>query len=121
MLDERFLHRMQSPAGGQARGGGDVSTRHPRRGDDARVHGLAVEQHRARAAIAGVAALLDLEVPCLAQQRAKALTRAGAGVDLVAVDPELHVADPAISSDLNSSASTMLTARRQSAGPSGSV
>ncbi|HYJ51289.1 MAG TPA: hypothetical protein VEX12_15345 [Microbacterium sp.] len=85
------------------------------------MHGLAVEQHRARAAVACVAALLDLEVPRLAQQRAKALTRAGAGVDLVAVDSQPNVADPAISSDLNSSAITMLTARRQSAGPSGSV
>ena len=48
---------------------------HARGRDDARVHGLAVEQHRARAAVAGVAALLHLVVPALAQQRAQHLAR----------------------------------------------
>ena len=42
-------------------------------GNQAAVHRLAVDQHGAGAAIAGVAALLDAEMSELAQERAQAL------------------------------------------------
>ena len=54
--------------------------------------GLPSSEHRAGAAVAGVAALLDLEVAVLAQQGAQALARARVRVDGVAVDRELHAA-----------------------------
>ena len=45
-------------------------------GDQAAMHRLAVDQHGAGAAVAGVAALLDAEVPEFAQERAQALSGA---------------------------------------------
>ena len=41
--------------------------------DQAAMHRLAIEQHGAGAAVAGVAALLDAEMPEFAQERAQAL------------------------------------------------
>src|SRR4051794_8370268 len=60
------------------------------RRDQAAMHRLAVEQHRAGAAIAGVAALLDAEMPELTQERAQALPglrRFGEGF---AIDLDAH-------------------------------
>ncbi len=114
---DRLLHRMQVVAVGQPGRRGHRAPRHPHRRDDARVHRLPVEDHAARAAVAGVAALLHLAVPVLAQEGPQRLARPRVGLDLVTVDLEPHAA----SSVRMRSASTPLTPRRQSAEPSGSL
>src|SRR5262249_31706047 len=74
-------------------------------GDQARVHGLAVEQHRAGAAVAGVAALLDAEMSELAQKCAQALASARLLRKCLAVDLESHDRSAAKSSERISSPS----------------
>ena len=100
-------------------------------GIDAGVHGLSVDEHRTRPAVAGVAALLDLVVCVFAEQHPKALSRSGFGVERLSVDLESHAPAPNPMSlipfvaDDNSvrisSPSTAETPRRQSAEPSASV
>ncbi len=87
-----------------------------RSGVQAGVDGGRVDEHRAGAAVAGVAALLDLDVAGLAQQRAQAL--AGSGLDLagVPVDGDLHDGPP-LSSSTTSAANRRVVARRQSGAP----
>jgi hypothetical protein len=72
-IQKRLLHRMSAAVGRQAFDGGDGVAVGAKRGDDAAVHRLAVEQHRAGAAVAGVAALLDAEMAELAEKSAQAL------------------------------------------------
>src|SRR6266567_8607887 len=61
------------------------------RRDQAAMHRFAVEQHGAGAAIAGVAALLDAEMPELAQERAQALPGLRRFRKRLAVDLNRHV------------------------------
>ncbi len=87
---DRLLNRVQVVTGREARGRGDRATLQTHRGHDARVRGGAVEQHGAGAAVSGVAALLDLDVTRLAQQRAGALAGPRFRLDGGAVDGEPH-------------------------------
>jgi hypothetical protein len=56
------------------------------RRNQATVHRIAVEEHGAGAAVAGVAAFLDAEVPEIAQKRSQALPRSGKLGKILAVD-----------------------------------
>src|SRR5690349_23272846 len=58
--------------------------------DQAAMHRLAVDQHGARAAIAGVATLLDAEMPELAQERPQALPGPRRLFECLAVDLKAH-------------------------------
>src|SRR6476619_6699791 len=60
------------------------------RRDQAAMHRLAVEQHRAGAAVAGIAALLDAEMPELAQEGAQALPGLRRLRECLAVDLKAH-------------------------------
>src|ERR1700722_11269006 len=70
--DKTQLHRMQFVTGQSLDRGDLVAFGAESRGDTA-VHRLAVEQHRAGTAIAGIATLLDAEPAELAQEGAQAL------------------------------------------------
>ena len=54
--------------------------------------GFAVDEHRAGAAVAGVAALLHLEVAVVAQEGAQALAGPRVAGGVLSVDLELHPA-----------------------------
>ncbi len=62
-LQEGALHRMQRAVARETFDGRDLAAVGAERRDEAAVHGLAVEQHAAGAAVAGVAALLHPEPP----------------------------------------------------------
>ncbi len=88
-VQERLLRRVQLAAGGsQALDRGHRPPLSAERRVDARVHGLAVDVHRARAAVPGVAALLDPEAALLAQVGPQALT--GPRRALVGRSVDLH-------------------------------
>ena len=72
-VEEGLLHRMQLAVRGEPLDGGDLPPRGAKGRHQAGMHRLAVEPHRAGAAIAGVAALLDAEHAALAQEGAQAL------------------------------------------------
>ena len=72
------LHRVQVVRRAEALDRGDLAAVGAERGRDAAVHRIAVEPHRAGAAIACVAALLDAEPAERADEGAQALTRAAA-------------------------------------------
>ncbi len=77
-IEEGLLHRMGAAVGREAfDGGGRRMAFGAERRDQAAMHRLAVEQHGAGAAVAGVAAFLDAEMAELAQERAQALPGAG--------------------------------------------
>ena len=92
MLDERLLQRVQRAAGGQAFDRGDRAALVLHRQRQARQDALAVDQHRAGAAGALVAALLGAgEMQVLAQQveqRCPDIDRKVAGLS---VDDEMHM------------------------------
>ena len=69
---------MRAAVGREAFDGGDGVALGAEGGDEAAMHRLAVEQHGAGAAVAGVAAFLDAEMSELAQERAQALARRAA-------------------------------------------
>ena len=77
-IEKRLLHRMRAAVGREAFDGGDGMAVGAEGRDQAAVHRLAVDQHGAGAAVAGVAAFLDAEMPELAQERAQALSGARA-------------------------------------------
>ena len=114
-LDESPLHRMRSVGGAEARHRRDVVSRCAERGEHAGVHGCAVDQHRARAAVARVAALLHLEVTVLAQVGAQALPGPRITLQRLPIDGHGHSNSAQICS-----ASTRVIARRQSGSPCGS-
>ena len=101
-VEERALHRMQFVAFGEALDGHDLAAFGAEGGDEAGVHRLAVERHRAGAAVAGVAAFLDAEPAEPAQEGAQALAGRGLGIGRLTVDRELHAASPAISRRISS-------------------
>ena len=72
-VEKRLLHRVRAAIAGEAFDGGDGMAVGAEGGDQAAVHRLAVDQHGAGAAIAGVATLLDAEMPELAQESSQAL------------------------------------------------
>jgi hypothetical protein len=112
-IDEALLHRMRVLGCAEARDGRDVGALEPVRGVDAGVDRFALEQHGARATVAGVATLFDLEVVEVAQQRPQHLAGLGTRFHALAVDLESH----ALNSSRSSSANSTAIARRQSAAP----
>ena len=87
-IEEGLLHRMRAAVAAKTFDGGDRVPLGAKRRDQAAMHRLAVEQHGAGAAIAGVAALLDAEMAELAQERAQALPGARRLREWLAVDLE---------------------------------
>ena len=96
-VQELLLHRVECGAvGGVRPSGGTRGSQSFDRGDgaalradggiNAAVHRHPVHMHRARAAVAGVAALLHAQVPLLAEERPQALAGAGFGLRRDAVD-----------------------------------
>ena len=98
------LQRMQVLRRAEALDRGDLATVGAERGRDAAVHGVAVEPHRARAAIACVATLLDAVPAQRADERAQALAGTRLLVEGLAVHGVGHDQAPALSSIRISSA-----------------
>ena len=85
---ERLLHRMHLAVLGQALDRGDLAALAAESGHQAGMERLAVEPHRAGAAVAGIAAFLDAEHLQVAQEGAQALAglrfgRIEAAIDFV--------------------------------------
>src|SRR3954463_4528995 len=72
-IEESLLHRMRAAVSAETFDCGDGAPLGTEGRDQAAMHRLAVQQHGAGAAIAGVAALLDAEMAELAQERPQAL------------------------------------------------
>src|ERR1700730_9349836 len=89
-IEKRLLHRVGAAIGREALDGGDGMAVGAESGDQAGMHRLSIEQHGAGAAVAGVAAFLDAEMPKLAQEGAQALPGAGILRKFLAVDLEGH-------------------------------
>src|SRR5258708_8064472 len=70
-IEKSLVHRVGAAVAAEAFDGGDGAAVGAKRRNDAAVHRLALDQHHARATIAGVAALLDTEMAELAQDRAQ--------------------------------------------------
>src|SRR5258705_552146 len=80
--------------------------------DQATMHRLAVDQHGAGAAVAGVAALLDAEMAEFAQERAQALAGLRRLRKLPAVDLERHAgAVPCNSTRISSASRSVICLR----------
>src|SRR5206468_8985913 len=75
-VEEGLLHRMRAAISAKPFDRGDGAAFGAEGWDQAAVHRLAVEQHGAGAAIAGVAAFLHAEMAEFAQERPQALARA---------------------------------------------
>ena len=75
------------------------------------MHWLVIEQHRAGAAIAGVAAFLDAEMAELAQERAQALPGAGLLLETLAVDRETQIR-PTSSSRISDASRSVMCLRQ---------
>ncbi len=89
-IQKRLLHRMGAAIGRKAFDRRHGVTVGAERRDQAAMHRLAVDQHGAGAAVAGVAALLDAEMAEFAQERAQALAGLRLIEKLFAVDLERH-------------------------------
>ena len=88
--DERALHRVQAAVGGEALDGHDLAAVGLRAVHEAGAHELAVEQHRAGAALALLARALGArQVEPLAQHEEQALGAVDVGLALLAVDAQL--------------------------------
>ncbi len=74
-IEKRLLHRMRSAIGRKAFDGRDGMTIGAEGGDQATVHRLAIDQDGAGAAVAGVASLLDAEMPEFAQEKFAGIVR----------------------------------------------
>jgi hypothetical protein len=96
-VQERLLHRMDRRLVGQALDGGDHVAFGAKGRNQATMHRLVVEQHRAGAAVAGVATLLDAEMAEFAQERAQALPGARLLFEILAVDRKAHESSSRIS------------------------
>src|SRR3954471_1365519 len=80
--------------------------------DQAAMHRLAVDQHGAGAAVAGIATLLDAEMPEFAQERAQALSGSRGFGKLLAVDLEHHAyAVPCNSTRISSASRSVMCLR----------
>jgi hypothetical protein len=89
-IEKRLLHRVRVAISCEALDGGDGMAIGAEGGNQAAMHRLAIDQHRAGAAVAGVAAFLDAEMPEVAQESPQALSGARAFRKLLAVDFEGH-------------------------------
>ncbi len=115
-VEKGALHGMQFVAAGEAFDGRYLAAFGAEGGNEAAVHRLAVERHRAGAAVAGVAAFLDAEPAELAQEGAQALPRRRLGLRQLAVDGQFHAPSPASSRRI-SSARCSVMCRRQAGLP----
>ena len=116
-VEEGLLHRVRAIFAAETFDRGDGAPLRAKRGDQAAMHGLAVEQHGAGAAIAGVAALLHSELAEFAQERAQALAGAWRLRKIRAIDLEAHDGIAPRSSARISSASRSVMCLRQSGLP----
>ncbi|MGY4481078.1 hypothetical protein ACVWWR_000269 [Bradyrhizobium sp. LM3.2] len=116
-IEEGLLHRMCAAVPAETFDRGDGAPLGAEGRDQAAMHRLAVEQHGASAAIAGVAALLHAEMAELAQERAQALAGARCLRKRFAVDLEAHDGAAPRSSSRISSASRSVMCLRQSGLP----
>src|SRR5581483_9417058 len=117
-VEERLLHRMHFAIGAKALDGRHRMPFGAKRRNETAVHRLAIEQHGAGAAIAGVAALLHAEMAEFAQEGAQALARARCLRKRLAVDLKTHGRAPALEiSDRISSASRSVICLRQNGLP----
>src|SRR5207302_4323 len=89
-VEKGALHRMQRVLGGKSLERGDRAAGGAEGRHQAGMNRGAVEPDRARAAIAGVAALLHAEEAALAQERAQALPGLRLGGYRLAVDGAIH-------------------------------
>jgi hypothetical protein len=89
-VDEGPLHRMHRAVMGETLDGSDLPPGGAEGGHEAGMNGLAVEPHRAPAAVAGVAALLDAKNAALAQERTQTLTGARLGGKCLGIDRVIH-------------------------------
>ena len=115
-VEEGALHGMQFVAAGKALDRRHLAALGAERRDEATVHRLAVERHRAGAAVAGIASLLDAEQPESAQEGAQALAGRRVPGHRLAVDGELHAGSPASSRRI-SCARCSVMCRRQAGLP----
>ena len=116
-LQEGTLHRMQRAARREAFDGRDLAAVGAKRGNQATVHGFAVQEHAAGAAIAGIAALLHPVMPELPQEGAQALAGARRHRIRNAVDDIAHGVAPGDNSRRISSASCKVMCLRQAGAP----
>ncbi len=91
-IEKRLLHRVCAIAtiAREALDGGDDMVVGAEGRNQAAVHRLAIDQHCAGAAVASVAALLDAEMPELAQESPQTLSGARAFRKLLAIDLKGH-------------------------------
>ena len=111
-IQKRLLHRMGAAVRRKAFDRRDGVTVGAEGRDQAAVHRLAVDQHGAGAAVAGVAALLDAEMAEFAQERAQALPGLRRFGKLLAVDLERHAyAAPCNSTRISSASRSVICLR----------
>ena len=91
-VEEVLLHRMELAVLRQPFDRRDLTVRAAKRGHETAMEWFAVDQHRARAAIARVAAFLDAVPAEIAQKGAQALAGLGLGREFLAVDGVVHLA-----------------------------
>src|SRR5436305_9121589 len=89
-VEECLLHRMYAAVATEAFDRCHRMTVGAKGRDQAAMHRLAIDQHRTSAAITGVAALLDAEMPELAQEGPQALPGPRSFRKCLAVDLEAH-------------------------------
>ncbi len=113
-MQEGLLHRMELAVARQSFDRGDGAVRGAIGGKQTRVYWIAVDQHGAGAAIAGVAAFLHAETSEIAQKCAQALSGPRFGGVALSVDQKGHGAPaPFPASSLRiSSANCRVTCRR---------
>ena len=102
---------MQGPAVREAFDGRDLAAFGAERREQAAVHGLAVDEHAAGAAVAGVAAFFHAEPSELTQEGAQALARARRRGGIGAVD-EIGHGSPASSLRISSAKSSVMCRRQ---------
>ena len=89
-IEKRLLHWMGAAVGRKTLNGRHRVAVGAKGRDQATMHRLAVDQHRAGAAVAGVAAFLDAEMAELTQKRSQALPGLRRLRERLAVDFEAH-------------------------------
>ena len=77
-IEEGLLHRMRAAVARKTFDGGDCMPLGAKRRDQAAMHRLAVEQHRAGAAVAGITTLLDAEMRRARAERCAGIARLAA-------------------------------------------
>jgi len=116
-IEKSLLHRVRSARGREAFDGRDRVAVGAEGGDQAGMHGLAVDQDGTGAAVAGVASLLDAEMAEVAKKGSQALPGARGLRKILAVDLNGHGYTRACSSARISSARRSVMCLRQAGLP----